>query len=246
LIYGNADVEAFEDEFITSRFTACAPQMTRKPHQAWGFKTLFRNIGLFKKMGVHRPKGLRPQLVDQIAWVNGSGQAIPKKEYRNAWRSTARTVGYDLVTLNHYALRSAESFLVKRDRGRVNHVDRDQGLSYWFCMNNNAKQDRSIQRMLPVLQAGYDKLLSDPEIAAAHTHSVSCHRARIDELKRSEQYRAFYSELNSARLRGLSRLHLHFGSSVFLLGPQCIPDDFPMQDLAPDYLFTAPEQETSP
>ncbi len=104
-LFGNADVEAFEDEFITSRFTACAPQMTRKPHQAWGFKILLRNIGLFKKMGVHRPKGLRPQLVDQIAWVNGPGQAMPKKEYRNAWRSTARTGGYDLVTLNHYALR---------------------------------------------------------------------------------------------------------------------------------------------
>ena len=28
--------------------------------------------------------------------------------------------GYDLVQLNHYAVRSAESFLVKRDRGRVN------------------------------------------------------------------------------------------------------------------------------
>jgi len=240
-LFGNADVEGFKDEFITSRFTACAPQMTRKPHQAWGFKTLFRNTGMFKKMGVHRPKGLRPQLVDQIAWVNGSGQAMPKKEYRNAWRSTARTVGYDLVTLNHYALRSAESFLVKRDRGRVNHVDRDQGLSYWFRMNNNAEQDQSIQRMLPVLQAEFDSLLRDPEIAAAHALSVSRHRKRIDELKRSDQYSAFYGELNSARLRGLSRLHLHFGSSVFLAGPQCIPADFPLQGLAPDFLFTAPE-----
>lgn len=42
--------------------------------------------------------------------------------FRNGWRSTIETYGYDLVQLNHYAVRSAESFLVKRDRGRVNHV----------------------------------------------------------------------------------------------------------------------------
>ena len=83
--------------------------MTRKPHQAWGFKTLYRNIGLFKKLGVHRPKGLNPQLWTHINWVNGSGQPLPKDMYRNAWRSTTSTIGYDLVQLNHYAVRSAES-----------------------------------------------------------------------------------------------------------------------------------------
>lgn len=243
-LFGNADVRDFKDGLITEQFTECAAKMTRKPHQAWGFKTLFRNIGLFKKMGVHRPKGLKPQLVDQVAWVNGSGQAMPKKEYRNAWRSTARTIGYDLVTLNHYALRSAESFLVKRDRGRVNHVDRDQGLAYWFRMNNNAETDTSIQRMLPALRAEYDALLGDPDIAAAHAHSVARHRQRIDELKKTEQYSAFFADLTGERLRRLSRLHLHFGSSVFLAGPECIPDDFPPDDMADTYVFTVPKEQT--
>ena len=55
---------------------------------------------------------------------------MPRTMYRNAWRSTASTEEYDLVQFNHYTVRSAESFLVKRDRGRVNHVDRDQGLDY--------------------------------------------------------------------------------------------------------------------
>jgi glycosyl transferase family 2 len=240
-LFGNADVEDFEDGLITEEFTSCAAKMTRKPHQAWGFKTLFRNIGLFKKMGVHRPKGLKPQLVDQITWVNGSGQLMPKKEYRNAWRSTSRTVGYDLVTLNHYALRSAESFLVKRDRGRVNHVDRDQGLAYWFRMNNNAETDTSIQRMLPALRAEFDRLMADPDIAAAHAHSVARHRQRIDELKETEQNSAFFADLTGGRLRRLSRLHLHFGSSVFLAGPECIPEDFPQGELARNYVFTVPK-----
>src|SRR5690606_33042804 len=93
----------------------------------------------------------------QVRWLNGSGRPMPTSMFRNGWRSTTETYGYDWVSLNHYAVRSAESFLVKRDRGRVNHVDRDQGLNYWFRMNHNAVEERSVQRMIPALQAEWDR-----------------------------------------------------------------------------------------
>ena len=244
-LFGNADVAGFRDDFVTRQFTRCAPQMTRKPHQAWGFKTIFRNLGIFKKLGVHRPKGLRPQRVDRIDWVNGSGRPMPETEWRNAWRSTSETVGYDLVTLNHYAVRSAESFLVKRDRGRVNHVDRDQGLAYWFRMNNNAEEDRSIQARLPMAEAEFARLVADPEIRAAHDLCVARHRARIEELKAREDYAALYAELTGPRLRKLSRLHRHFGAGVFLAGPQVIPDTVLGETLPDDFFFTVPKPQTS-
>ncbi|MBY0394867.1 MAG: glycosyltransferase family 2 protein, partial [Thermoleophilia bacterium] len=58
-LFGNADVDGYADRFVTEQFGLCAPELVRKPHQAWGFKTLFRNIEIYKKLGVHRPKGLR-------------------------------------------------------------------------------------------------------------------------------------------------------------------------------------------
>lgn len=239
-LFGNADVGRYVDVPVVRQFTSCAPELTRKPHVAWGFKTLFQNRGIFKKMGVHRPKGLQPQLLDEINWVNGSGRAMPRSMYRNAWRSTLDTVGYDLVQLNHYAVRSAESFLVKRDRGRVNHVDRDQGLAYWFRMNNNADTDRSIQRGLPALEVELARLTSDSEIAAAHHSSVASHRAKISELQNTEKYGAFYRELTGARLKRLSRMHHHFGTNVFLTGPDCVPDELVWSDLDEDFFFTVP------
>ncbi|TCO74007.1 glycosyltransferase family 2 protein [Rhodovulum euryhalinum] len=244
-LFGNSDIHDFADTPVIAQFTRCAPEMTRKPHQAWGFKTLFRNIGLFRKLGVHRPKGLNPQLWDRIAWVNGSGAPMPPGMYRNAWRSTAATVGYDLVQLNHYAVRSAESFLVKRDRGRVNHVDRDQGLAYWFRMNNNAEEDLSIQRMIPAMQAERARLLADPGIAAAHSACVAAHRARIDELKARPDQAAFLAELTGWRMERLSLMHRHFGANVFLAGPECIPDEVVRADPAPDFLFTVDRGETA-
>ncbi|TCP59908.1 glycosyl transferase family 2 [Rhodovulum bhavnagarense] len=244
-LYGNSDVHAYQDRFVIDQFTRCAREFANKPHQAWGFKTLFRNIGLFKKLGVHRPKGLNPQLWEQVRWVNGSGQPMPREMYRNAWRSTAQTYGYDLVQLNHYAVRSAESFLVKRDRGRVNHVDRDQGLAYWFRMNNNEEEDNSIRRMIPAAQAEFDRLMAVPRIAGAHNAAVTAHRAKIAELRASGNFENFYAEITGERMQRLSRLHRHFGANVFLRGPECVPDAVVARGPDEDFFFTVEAGETA-
>ncbi len=243
-LFGNADIAAFTDDLIIRNFTRCAPEFAPKPHQAWGFKTLFQNIGIFKKLGVHRPKGLNSQLVDNINWVNGSGVQLAEQMYRNAWRSTTDTYGYDLVQLNHYAVRSVESFLVKRDRGRVNHVDRDQGLAYWFRMNNNRTEDLSIQRMISLVEAELSRLMADPEIATAHHHAVQCHRDKIAELRQADRYGPFFEELNSIRMRRLSRLHGQFGANVFLQGPACVPDEILERDPEESFFFTVETGET--
>ena len=224
-LFGNADITAFRDQPIISQFTRCAPHLCRKPHHAWGFKTLFRNLGHYKKFGVHRPKGLRPEYLDAITYVNGSGQPMPDRMLRSGWRSNTSTIGYDLVTLNHYALRSAESFLVKRDRGRVNHVDRDQGLNYWFRMNHNAETDTSIQRNLPRFQAELARLMDDPEIAQQHKTCVAAHRTKIADLLQRPDYQTFFADITGDRLRALSRMLSDFGTKEFEAGPDAIPPD---------------------
>ncbi len=243
-LFGNSDLEHFSDDHTIRMHTKCAHQNTPKPHQAWGFKTLFRNVGLYKKLGVHRPKGLRPQLWDQISWVNGSGQPMPKSEFRNAWRSTSDTYGYDLVSLNHYAVRNAASFLVKRDRGRVNHVDRDQGEAYWFRMNNNATEDLSIQKRIPLMEEKLKKLMGDPEIAAQHRKCVRAHQKKIKKLMTIPAQREFYALLTSERMAKLSRMHQYFGASVFLAGPVSVPDEIVDADHPDDFEFAVKRTET--
>lgn len=243
-LFGNSGRRRFEDTYTIGQFDRCANEYVPLPHQAWGFKTLFRNNGIFRKMGVHRPKGLNPQLWDKIAWVNGSGKPMPTNDYRNAWRSNTGTYGYDLVSLNHYSVRNAESFLVKRDRGRVNHVDRDQGLAYWFRMNNNTTVDTSIMKRIPMMEERLNMLMLDPEIAEIHQHCVTAHRAKIDALKAVPDQATFYETLTSARLEKLSQMHPHFGANVFLAGPECIPDDVVMNDPAEDFVFNVARAET--
>lgn len=225
-LFGNADISSFVDRPIIEQFDQSAPALCRKPHQAWGFKTLFRNLNHYKKFGVHRPKGLKPEYLDQINWVNGSGARMPDKMLRTGWRSSTSTIGYDLVSLNHYSLRSAESFLVKRDRGRVNHVDRDQGLAYWFRMNHNAQTETSIRNKLPRFQDELARLMADPEIAAQHQKCTEAHRKRIAELLSATEYQNLYAEITGNRLRNLSKMLHYFGNQTFLDGPDAVPADF--------------------
>ncbi len=237
-LFGNADREGFRDEPVTRQFTEAAPAFAPRPLQAWAFKSLYRNAGLFRRLGVHRPKGLVPATQGRICWVDGSGRELSPNTWRGCWRMSKANWGYDLVTLNHYAVRSAESFLVKRDRGRVNHVDRDQGAAYWFRMNHNAETETSILRHADRVEAEKARLLALPGVAEAHGASVDWHRGRIAELLAQPDHAALYEKITSPRLKNLSRMATNFGAYVHYHGPDVIPDEVAARDPSQPFFYT--------
>ena len=72
-LFGSGDIERLADVPVTRQFTRCAPAFCPKPHQAWGFKTLYRNAGLFRRLGVHRPKGVTKAVRDSLNWLDATG-----------------------------------------------------------------------------------------------------------------------------------------------------------------------------
>ncbi len=199
--FGNRGVHGFEDKWQTELFTACAPLYIPKPRLGWGFKSFHRPDAPFGKLGVHRPLDLDPERSHEVRWVNGAGREMPERvRHKNEWFSRKDTIGYDMVTLNHYVLRSAESFLVKRQRGRINHVDQDQGVHYWVTRNYATETDTSIQQHLPRAKDVLANLLSDKQLFDLHLASVAWHRDRIDTLLQAEEYRALYAAITDPTL----------------------------------------------
>ncbi|MEM7547839.1 MAG: glycosyltransferase family 2 protein [Pseudomonadota bacterium] len=225
-LFGNGFVRDYEDRLITEQMLYCAHERARKPHQAWGFKTAFRDLGIFRRYSVHRPKGLRPKRVGDIRWVCANGRPMPDSYYMNGWRASVQNWGYGLVTLNHYSLRSSQSYLVKKERGRVNHVDRDQGLAYWFRMNHNAEEDRSIQARLPGTRAEYANMMANAEIRAAHLACVEAHQRKIADLMAQPDYAALFELIETPRMKALSRMLANFDNAIFNVGPDAVPASF--------------------
>jgi len=228
-LFGNGNVAQYSDGLILEQFDKCAPKFCPNPVQAWAVKSMYSTkgphvAGKFTRIGVHRPNNAGKDVGD-IRWVDGCGRPVLDKFVKEGWRFGTHSYGYDLVTLNHYAVRSAESFMVKRDRGRVNHVDRDQGLAYWLRMNFNMERDDSIQRHIPRARLEYDKLLKLRGIKTRQTAAVKAHKAKIKSLLARADSKAFYDDITSDRLKMMSR-HLNLLKRKTLMeGPDAIPEE---------------------
>ncbi len=197
-LFGNGGVEAYTDSLITETFTQCAKRFQVRPTQATGLKTLYRNDNLFKTIGVHRPLHPAEGRREAIRWVDGSGNPMPSRFLDKGWRAGGGNgFGDELARLNHYSLRSAESFLVKRDRGRTNHVAQDQGLQYWENMNQNRSVDTSIQLKIPALREARDALLADPVLADLHERACIWHREKIAELLARPDYVELFAKITA-------------------------------------------------
>lgn len=216
-LFGSDGAVAFRDRPVAWQFLRCAAEHRPKPHQAWGFKTLFRPSVPYARFGVHRP--VKPRGQEAPLWLDGSGRPMPEDFRQKGWRMDKRCWGYGLVQLNHYAVRSAESFLVKRARGRVNHTRRDQGLDYWWVMNRNEAEDRSILRLRAAVKAELRALKADPEVRRLHQECLRAHRRKIRALREDPRQAAFLARLCAPRMDELSREDGDFGSAWFEHGP---------------------------
>ena len=205
-LFGHNGVTKFNDEFVLDQFDTCAPKYCPKPHTVWGFKTMFKNNGAYGKMSCHRPNKLIKSFEKKVKWVNGSGQDVTRELAVRGWRSTKKSVGYDLLQLNHYALRSAESFLIKRQRGRALHVDRTIGINYWIRMDWSDFSDLTIKRSIPRLRLEYDRLMADDTLRRWHAKGVDWHRNKASELHLNPEFGPLYTEALAAKLTPTERM----------------------------------------
>ncbi|QEW21287.1 hypothetical protein LA6_003495 [Marinibacterium anthonyi] len=200
--FANDGVDGFVDTPVIGQFRRSHNPDIWCGETAIEVKSLVRRDFPLQYFGAHRPFH-KPGKTADPAWTDGSGRAVPHKflvaanprRIRKFPAAGARAH----ATLNHYALRSLDSYLVKNDRGDVNRAGRAFDDTYWRERNDPAWEDPSILRYLPALQAALAKMKSDPEIAALHDEAVRLHIARRDELLTQEAYREMQAQLRSAR-----------------------------------------------
>ena len=179
--FGAAGVIGFADRPVTEQFTRAMPEECPYPFHNYGLKSIWRADAPYARIGVHRPLDPDPALLDTITVVNGAGRELPMYRDKRLWL-LPEIAGFEGAQVNHYALRSAQSFLVKRDRGLPNSKVTDLDLSYWAERNFNAVEEVSIARRLPAMQEKLAELMADRTLADLHARAVDAHRRKIAEL----------------------------------------------------------------
>lgn len=183
-LFGHNGVVGIESPAVTEQFTRAISPETTYPVSAGMFKTLFRAKGPFNQLGVHRPKQKNQDRAGLPKFVDGSGKPLPgvfaQAQHRLSLFGLSN--GRDLVEMNHYSVRSAAAFLVKRDRGLPNRSHKPVDLAYWVERNFNTVEDRSISAMAPATEAAMADLLAIDGMQELHQDSLAWHQNRFADL----------------------------------------------------------------
>ena len=194
-LFGNAGIARFQDRPITQMFTRAAPRDMIWPWRASLFKTLFRNDGTYRRLGVHRPRQPDPARLADARWFDGSGRPLSGPFLTSRLFSTLGQDNHALVQLNHYALGAMDSYVLKCDRGRANRDTDAFDLSYWVERNFSAEDDRSILATAPRAASIAGDLKKDPVLGLLHAEAVRWRQDRFESLLLQEPFRALFGRL---------------------------------------------------
>lgn len=197
-LFGASGHTRYRDAPITETFTQCAPAVMYWPWRAAMFKTLYRNDGVYRKPGVHRPRDPDKPRLNEARWFDGAGRPLPDMFKTGRIFSNFGQDNYALAQLNHYPLGAMESFVLKADRGRAVHADDMLGLDYWVERNFNTDQDTTISALTPERTKILAELMQDDVLQHLHNEAVTWRKARFVTLLEQEPYRALYGRLQMA------------------------------------------------
>ncbi|MBI1218765.1 MAG: glycosyltransferase family 2 protein [Rhodobacteraceae bacterium] len=204
--FGNDRVVGYDDRPVTETFRRAAPAVLEWPWRAAMFKTLFRNDGSYRKLGVHRPRNPDPDRLAAQVWYDGSGRRLGPAFHTARVFSDFGQDNFGLVQLNHYALGAMESYVVKADRGRANREAGAFDMAYWVDRNFCDVEDSAIDALTPARRAILAELRADPVLGPLHAAAVAWRRARFAALMTAEPWRALYGRLlMTPPTRALSR-----------------------------------------
>ncbi|MGH1367294.1 MAG: glycosyltransferase family 2 protein [Maritimibacter sp.] len=197
-LFGNGGLVRFRDGPVTAQFTKAAPEVMYWPWRAFMFKTLYRNNGSYKKLGVHRPRAPVNGRVQATKWWDGQGRALDNRFQKQGIFSAYGRENYGLVQLNHYPLGAMESYIVKRDRGRAVHADHALGLDYWTERNWCVEEDVSIRACDALRDPHLQRLRADETLLARHKAAAAWRGTRYNDLMLDEENRALMGRLMMA------------------------------------------------
>ncbi|WGH80148.1 glycosyltransferase family 2 protein [Jannaschia ovalis] len=190
LNFGSAGMRNFDERLLIERFTRSAELAVPSEGRASrrGIKTLTSKRAGMARLSNHSPR-FDADRAETVNWVNASGRPVPMRNRTSEIKVLeGPDVSYELAQLNHYALRSVDSFLMQSARGNANHPDKAASMVYWRRYDHNHVENTAITRWVEPVRAEIARMLQDAELAALHDACVAAHRRRIAELKSEDHY----------------------------------------------------------
>lgn len=199
LFMSNGGLLDYHDRPVISQFVQCHDPKNWAGERAIEVKTLTRSDLPLQYFGAHRPF-LRGSVKTPPPWTDCAGRQVPDRftftKAKGRIRKFPAKGARKFATLNHYALRSLASYVVKSDRGDVNRENRSFDDGYWHDRNDASHRDARILKYLPELYREMDALRALPGVGDWHDRAVAAHAARFRALMEMDAYRDLFDRLS--------------------------------------------------
>lgn len=176
-VFGSGGIDGYSEGPVTEQFVLAQAQARRGMPGAVFAKSLVKHPARVERIGVHG--SLAPESLGRPFHREGPGA---RPVVRAAQHMMIRA-DYRVAQVNHYALRSRDSFLVKRERGRVNHVGEDMGFDYWQRFDLNEVRCDAIRRYDAAVAEWRARLMQDKGLAALHEAAVGWHKGAVERMQ---------------------------------------------------------------
>lgn len=167
--FGNNARTAWEDKHVRHQFTRASLDNAVPNNR---YKSIFRKLRLFNSMTSHTPRGFTRPWGGTNRWCDCEGQPLPNIRLKPPIKRTSslscRRITHKTAQINHYAVKSDESFELKRtllSGAKSTYRYDDQ---YYEIYNRNEVEDTVALSRERAFTAAYDELTSDPEIIRMH------------------------------------------------------------------------------
>jgi hypothetical protein len=187
LNHGSNRREHYERGWIKDLFPMHQSERPGKPRSRRGVKSIVRLSERVGRLRNHRPDMRSDR--GPVIWLDGSGRPLASLMADRGENGLDSRGTYGLVSLDHFALRSLSSYLVKMFRGDVVITGKQVSQTYWRTRNRDEEALSSFARGDGAARACHrDRFESDPALMALHDACCAAHEARIAELLTRDEF----------------------------------------------------------
>lgn len=186
--HGANGQEHFEPGWLLEQFPR---HQTLRPGQRKarrGVKSIVRLSNKVLRLRNHRPD--MDLSGEPVVWLDGSGRSqttLPADRGENGLDSRGT---FDLVRLEHFALRSLDSYLAKMHRGDVVVANKKVSRTYWRLRNDDSVAEGGYDLQLARAKAYHAKhFAGDAQLMSLHDAACTAHAARIAQLVNLPEFR---------------------------------------------------------
>jgi FkbM family methyltransferase len=180
LNHGSNRRESYAPGWVTEQFPGHGTERPGRHRAQAGVKSLVRLTDRIAQVRNHRP-----DIADGVApvWLDGSGRETADLHADPARNGLDCRGRYGLASLDHFALRSLESYLVKMFRGDVVVAGKQVSQRYWRLRDRDEARTSDLAPGIARARAVHDRLAADAALMALHDACCAAHADRIRTLR---------------------------------------------------------------